>query len=144
MKKIFFRVSCSKSSGIGHLMRSIWLSKSLNALYKLEIVFFINKNSFSQKLLKKYKISHKFTNSEYPVTVSDAKFISNFNPNLIICDTPKTKDIWFEHLKENKFKTLLICSENNYSSISDYRLWPETYRAGLNKKKNRFGLLKIR
>ena len=55
MKKIIFRVVCNEKSGIGHLMRSIWLAKILKK--KNKIIFFINNDIFATKILKKFKIA---------------------------------------------------------------------------------------
>ena len=140
MKKIIFRISCGEKSGVGHLMRSIWLSKSLKKLKNFKIIFFINNDSFSKKILKKHKIKYQLSNSEFPLTFSEAKSISKLKPNLVICDSPKISNRWFKFFVRKNFKTLEICSEKNFSNLSDYKLWPETYPKGLRKKINRYGL----
>ena len=137
MKKIIFRVVCNEKSGIGHLMRSIWLAKILKK--KNKIIFFINNDIFATKILKKFKIAFRITTIDLPLKILEAKLIKTFKPNLVICDSPIISDNWFKYFYYQNVKTLEICNSQKNSKFSQYKLWPEVYPKGLNQKKNRFG-----
>tara|TARA_E500000178_G_C17037687_1_gene764356 strand:+ start:6423 stop:7406 length:984 start_codon:yes stop_codon:yes gene_type:complete len=137
VKKIIFRVVCSEKSGIGHLMRSIWLAKILKK--KNKIIFFINNDTLAKKMLRKFRIAFRITTTNFPLKILEAKLIKTFRPNLLICDSPIISDNWFKYFYYQNIKTLEICNSQRNSKFSQYKLWPEVYPKGLNQKKNRFG-----
>ena len=106
-------------------MRSIWLSKAIKKEINCKIIFFINKDSFSNKILKKHNIDFKFLKKLYPTSKQEAFKISILKPDLVIEDSPKTNNLWINEIKRNGAKMLSIISNKNSLNKSNFKLFPE-------------------
>ncbi len=143
--KILFRTNAGKE-GLGHINRVYSLFKALDNTIDFDYKFFINKESSDWLLKKDIKNQSIIISEKY--NRNNIEKIRSYSPDIIVVDTYKANNKYFQYLKENTKATLVIFDDNNdlYSNIEvdiliNGNIFAEeiNYKESINFNKGLFG-----
>lgn len=134
--KFLFKTNAGKE-GLGHINRVYSLFKALNNIIDFDYKFIINKKANEWLLKQGIKNQSIIISEKY--NKKDIEKICSYSPDIIVVDTYKANNKYFQYLKENTKAALVIFDDNNdlYSNIEvDILINGNIFAEEINYKKN--------
>jgi spore coat polysaccharide biosynthesis predicted glycosyltransferase SpsG len=115
--KILFRTNAGQE-GLGHLNRVYSLYIALNEIINFDYRFIVNKEA--KKRLLMWNVNEKYIRSSDNYNSQDVELISAYNPDIVVVDTYKSNNQYFNYLKENCSAVVVMFDDNNslYSNMT--------------------------
>ena len=139
---IYFLTESGRTTGLGHLYRSINLSHTLNKQNKIKFLLVdknIKDNNTSIKILKKNKINYQLLNKKKLLL-----FLKIKSKNTIVFDLQKTSLKYLDLAKKNFLKSIIIDDENNLKYYdADIIINQNSYAKNLKYKFNNKKIIKL-
>ncbi|GAB6100051.1 UDP-2,4-diacetamido-2,4,6-trideoxy-beta-L-altropyranose hydrolase [Halanaerocella petrolearia] len=134
--RILFRTNAGRE-GLGHLNRIYSLYRALNEIINYDYKFIVNNEA--KKRLLMWNINQKNIRLSDNYNNQDVELISSYNPDIVVVDTYKSNNQYFNYLKENCSAVVVMFDDNSnlYSDITvDVLINGNVYADNLNYEKN--------